>query len=78
MRRDLAQDIERVELQILRLLAVRDELLELAATAQDQPGEAAEFVAATAKRCARLAREHDLDPHPRAFPAPGSGPGLGG
>jgi hypothetical protein len=73
MRRDLAQDIEQVELQILRLLAVRDGLLEVMAHTQDQPGETAGFVAATAERCARLAVEHDLDPYPDAFPTPGPG-----
>ena len=74
MRRDLVQDIERVELQILRLLAVRDGLIDLLMSTQDQPGEAANFVAATPERCARLALEHDLDPHQGAFPSPGPGP----
>ena len=73
MRRDLVQDIERVELQILRLLTVRDELLDLLARTQDQPGEVAEFVAGTPKRSAQLAVDHDLDPQPTAFPSPGPG-----
>jgi hypothetical protein len=74
MRRDLVQDIERVELQILRLLTVRDGLPDLLARTQDQPGEVAEFVAATPERSAQLAVDHDLDPQPTPFPSPGPGP----
>ena len=72
MRPFLADEIETVELQILRLLALREGLFEVAARAEEHPGEAAEFGEGTLARCVELAREHDLDPRLAVLLVPGT------
>ena len=57
---DREYEQELLELQIMRLLSCRRELLEVAAQSETRPGEVQEFLDNTLLRCADLARKYAL------------------